>query len=266
MNDFSSSKTTRPRKAVPSGVSWRDCSGDCRLVSPATHARANASRFPRRAGVHRRDSRDSLRKLSAPSAAAMGAPPRIARPGRLLSRSISVGYPCGDVVGADSVNGDSQLGVPSAFVEAAEKVDHPLIFQPEVSALMGDEAVAYDLMSWGSWRAASINRVRVNHFNHDCSVFMNIEARIRKRVHHRIRSAAITVRGPAYLLFRGIRRSHFGGRLNRWRRSVVSIEQPRWKGVAGAGGGFEGCRGRAFSACSRVPTHSGRAMRRRASP
>jgi hypothetical protein len=37
-NEFSSPKTTKPRSAVPSGVSWRDCSGDCHLVSPATHA------------------------------------------------------------------------------------------------------------------------------------------------------------------------------------------------------------------------------------
>ncbi len=37
-NDFSSPKTTRPRSAAPSGVSWRDCSGDRHLVSPATHA------------------------------------------------------------------------------------------------------------------------------------------------------------------------------------------------------------------------------------
>ena len=70
-NDFSSPKTTRPRSAVPSGVSWRDRSGDRHLVSPVTHAnRANASRLPRRAGVHRRDSLDSPRRLSALSAAA----------------------------------------------------------------------------------------------------------------------------------------------------------------------------------------------------
>jgi hypothetical protein len=37
-HDFCPPKTTRPRSAVPSGVSWRDCSGDCHLVSPATHA------------------------------------------------------------------------------------------------------------------------------------------------------------------------------------------------------------------------------------
>jgi len=37
-NEFSSPKTTKPRLAVPSGVSWRDCSGDCHLVSPATDA------------------------------------------------------------------------------------------------------------------------------------------------------------------------------------------------------------------------------------
>jgi hypothetical protein len=56
-HDFSSPKTTKPRSAVPSGVSWRECSGDHRLVSPATQAnRANASRFPRRAEVRRRES------------------------------------------------------------------------------------------------------------------------------------------------------------------------------------------------------------------
>jgi hypothetical protein len=68
---FSPPKTTRPRSAAPSGVSVRDCSGDCRLVSPATYANeANASQFPRRAQVHRGNSRDFLRRLSAPNAAA----------------------------------------------------------------------------------------------------------------------------------------------------------------------------------------------------
>ena len=37
-NELASPKTTKPRSAVPSGVSWRDCSGDCHLVSPATYA------------------------------------------------------------------------------------------------------------------------------------------------------------------------------------------------------------------------------------
>jgi formylglycine-generating enzyme required for sulfatase activity len=53
-------------------------------------------------------------------------------------------------VGADGVNGDTQLGVPVNFVEAAERVNHPLIFQPEVAIFMADEAVAYNLMSWGT--------------------------------------------------------------------------------------------------------------------
>jgi hypothetical protein len=70
-NEFSSPKTTRPRSAVPSGVSRRDCSGDCHLVSPATQATwANPSQLPTFAARHRRDSRDSRRRLSAPSAAA----------------------------------------------------------------------------------------------------------------------------------------------------------------------------------------------------
>jgi len=34
-------------------------------------------------------------------------------------------------IGADGVNGDTQDGVPMAFSLAADKVDHPLAFQPE---------------------------------------------------------------------------------------------------------------------------------------
>ena len=67
---LSSPKTKKPRSAAPSGVS-REHSGDCHWVSPAIHARrTNASRLPRRTAAHRRNSRDSLRGLSAPSAAA----------------------------------------------------------------------------------------------------------------------------------------------------------------------------------------------------
>ena len=70
-SSFSPPKTTRPRSAAPSGVSVGDCSGDCHLVSPATFANeANASQFPRRAEALRGSSRDLLRRLSAPSAAA----------------------------------------------------------------------------------------------------------------------------------------------------------------------------------------------------
>jgi len=55
-HDFSSPKTTRPRSAVPSGVSWREfrglpCGGQPRNQSE----KANASRHPRHAGSRRRE-------------------------------------------------------------------------------------------------------------------------------------------------------------------------------------------------------------------
>ena len=52
-------------------------------------------------------------------------------------------------IDADGVNGDTQDGVPRSFVEAADKTTHPLVFEPEISYLMADEAIAYNLMSWG---------------------------------------------------------------------------------------------------------------------
>ncbi len=48
---------------------------------------------------------------------------------------------------ADGINGDTQDGVPLAFSLAAEKVGHPLAFEPEVG--LSDEALAWDVMSWG---------------------------------------------------------------------------------------------------------------------
>ena len=52
-------------------------------------------------------------------------------------------------IGADGVNGDTQEGVPLAFSVAAEKVGHPLVFQPEVSP--SDEALAWNVMTWGQY-------------------------------------------------------------------------------------------------------------------
>ncbi len=51
-------------------------------------------------------------------------------------------------IGADGINGDTQHGVAQAFVQASEKIGHPLVFEPELGTSY-DEAVAYDLMSWG---------------------------------------------------------------------------------------------------------------------
>ncbi|WP_229259955.1 formylglycine-generating enzyme family protein [Duganella aquatilis] len=52
-------------------------------------------------------------------------------------------------IGADGVNGDTQDGVPLAFTQAADKIKHPLVFQPE--GLPSDEALAWNLMTWGQY-------------------------------------------------------------------------------------------------------------------
>ena len=52
-------------------------------------------------------------------------------------------------IGADGINGDTQDGVPLAFSLAAEKIHHPLAFEPEGGP--ADEAVAYDVMTWGQY-------------------------------------------------------------------------------------------------------------------
>lgn len=51
-------------------------------------------------------------------------------------------------IGADGVNGDTFSGVPRAYLEASDKVGHPLIFQPE-NDLTSDEQLIFDLQSWG---------------------------------------------------------------------------------------------------------------------
>ena len=52
-------------------------------------------------------------------------------------------------IGADGINGDTQDGVPRAFPEASERIGHPLAFQPEGGP--HDEAVSYDVMTWGQY-------------------------------------------------------------------------------------------------------------------
>jgi iron(II)-dependent oxidoreductase len=53
-------------------------------------------------------------------------------------------------IGADGANGDTQDGVPLAFIEAAEKMGHPLAFEPEGGP--ADEALAWNLMTWGQYQ------------------------------------------------------------------------------------------------------------------
>jgi formylglycine-generating enzyme required for sulfatase activity len=52
-------------------------------------------------------------------------------------------------IDADGVNGDTQEGVPLAFSQAAEKIAHPLAFEPEGSP--ADEAIAWNVMTWGQY-------------------------------------------------------------------------------------------------------------------
>ncbi|ASG23713.1 formylglycine-generating enzyme family protein [Nitrospirillum viridazoti] len=60
-------------------------------------------------------------------------------------------------IGIDGINGDTQDGVPLAFSLAADKTGHPLAFQPE--GVLADEAVAWDLMSWGQYTFAPVPKV-----------------------------------------------------------------------------------------------------------
>jgi formylglycine-generating enzyme required for sulfatase activity len=52
-------------------------------------------------------------------------------------------------IDADGINGDTQDGVPLGFSTAAEKIGHPLAFQPEGSP--SDEALAWNIMTWGQY-------------------------------------------------------------------------------------------------------------------
>jgi gamma-glutamyl hercynylcysteine S-oxide synthase len=53
-------------------------------------------------------------------------------------------------IGADGINGDTQDGVPLAFSLAADKIGHPLVFQPEGGP--SDEALAWNVMTWGQYQ------------------------------------------------------------------------------------------------------------------
>lgn len=58
-------------------------------------------------------------------------------------------------IGADGVNGDTYSGVPRAFLETADKLGHPLVFQPEAVPL-SDEALMWNLQSWGKLLPAEV--------------------------------------------------------------------------------------------------------------
>jgi formylglycine-generating enzyme required for sulfatase activity len=52
-------------------------------------------------------------------------------------------------IDADGINGDTQDGVPLGFSLAADKIGHPLVFQPEGGP--SDEALSWNVMTWGQY-------------------------------------------------------------------------------------------------------------------
>lgn len=60
-------------------------------------------------------------------------------------------------IGADGINGDTQDGVPRAYSESADRAGHALAFQPEGGP--HDEAVAYDVLTWGQFKFPLVPRV-----------------------------------------------------------------------------------------------------------
>jgi iron(II)-dependent oxidoreductase len=53
-------------------------------------------------------------------------------------------------IDADGINGDTQDGVPLTFSLAADKVNHPLAFEPEGGP--SDEALAWNVLTWGQYQ------------------------------------------------------------------------------------------------------------------
>ena len=53
------------------------------------------------------------------------------------------------LIDADGINGDTQDGVPPGFPLAAEKIGHPLAFEPEGGP--SDEDVSWNVMTWGHY-------------------------------------------------------------------------------------------------------------------
>ena len=52
-------------------------------------------------------------------------------------------------IDADGINGDTQDGVPLAYSLAAEKINHPLAFEPEGGP--HDEEMAWNVLTWGQY-------------------------------------------------------------------------------------------------------------------
>jgi gamma-glutamyl hercynylcysteine S-oxide synthase len=74
-------------------------------------------------------------------------------------------------IDADGVNGDTQDGVPLAFSLAAEKIGHPLAFEPEDGP--SDEALAWNVLTWGQYDfqfAPTVDRYRWLETRHQVNI------------------------------------------------------------------------------------------------
>jgi formylglycine-generating enzyme required for sulfatase activity len=74
-------------------------------------------------------------------------------------------------IDADGINGDTQDGVPQAFSLAAEKINHPLAFEPEESA--DDESLAWDVLNWGQYNfqfVPTVDRYRWLEARHQVNI------------------------------------------------------------------------------------------------
>ena len=60
-------------------------------------------------------------------------------------------------IDADGINGDTQDGVPLGFSLAADKIGHPLAFEPEGGP--SDEALGWNVMTWGQYEFPTIPMV-----------------------------------------------------------------------------------------------------------
>ncbi len=74
-------------------------------------------------------------------------------------------------VDADGINGDTQDGVPLAFSLAADKIGHPLAFEPEGSP--SDEALAWNVLTWGQYQfqlVPTVDRFRWLEPRHEVNI------------------------------------------------------------------------------------------------
>ena len=74
-------------------------------------------------------------------------------------------------IGADGINGDTQDGVPLSFSLAADKLGHPLAFEPEDGP--SDEALAWNVLTWGQYKfefAPTVDKYRWMETRHQVNI------------------------------------------------------------------------------------------------